>query len=139
MKKLILTSAIWFALISCHNYARESEENQAKSSADSTRIADSMNHINKDSLERITFQKHIHYQIDSIELKLASLDSLSDKKNGAEKKKLTISRNHIKTRIERLKAKEKEAGDIAVDKWVSFKEEIDTAVQNVKTEWNNGE
>ncbi len=139
MKKFILTSFIFFALVSCHNYVREQEDNQAKLSADSARTADSINKANNDNSEKVSFQKEVEHQIDSMESRLAYLDSAYANDKKTEKSKWVSNRKNISIRIERLKVREKEAGKIAKEQWTAFKQEIDTAIQNIKYEWKNGE
>ena len=139
MKKILIGMISLLALASCHNYAREQADNQAKTSADSARTADSLRHTAVDSSERANFHREIRREIDSMETRLAYMDSVNaaDKKTG--NTKWVSTRNDLNSRLERLKIKEKQADQIAKERWAEFKQEVDTAIQNIKYEWKNGE
>ncbi len=128
-----------FWLASCHNYSRNSAAEQANQKGDSTAKADSINAINGDKAEKAAYEKDLQFKIDSMNVQLNKVDSMYAKGKHGQHEKWEKARAHIKAGIKRLEARKGEIAGVKRNAWKGFKNSIDTAVQNIKYEWKNGE
>jgi hypothetical protein len=137
MKKLLLAlfiSALVIPQISCNN--QKTAENNARVKEDSIRRADSIRTDNEARTEREQYQKRLNARIDSLQMRLHEQDSMYDKKSARERKQWQANRERINARINRIKQQKEDVNTVAKDKWTKFKLSVDTAMNNLKSDWN---
>ena len=141
MKKSLSPLLILFVffLASCHNYERTTAENQATQNGDSSLRADSIKAIRGDEAEKAAYQKDLQTKIDSMNARLIKMDSINAKRKKLDKSRWFAVRKQINAGIRRLQARQREVASVKKNVWKEFKEQIDTAIQNIKYEWKNGE
>jgi hypothetical protein len=141
MKKLMfpIYCVLFFSLVSCHNYERSDSKNIAGSTSDSTLKADSIRTGTNSRNDRVVYIKALQFKIDSMQTKLNKFDSISQNKLTKEAAKWHENRKHVIASIQRLKDKLALAGSVAENKWQDFKQQMDTAIRNIKDDWKYGE
>ena len=141
MKKISSPLLVIFAffMASCHNYDRTTAESQAIQNGDSALRADSIKAANGDQNARFDYQKDLQLKIDSMNARLIKMDSINAKRNNVDQAKWYSARKQINAGIQRLQARQKEVSSVKRNVWKEFKEQIDTALKNIKYEWKNGE
>ena len=138
---ILMTTMIVFVtgLSSCHNYSRTTAEEQAKQNGDSAIRADSIKAAKGDQDARFAYQKDLQLKIDSMNARLIKMDSINARRKNVDQAKWYAARKQINAGIRRLQARQVDIANVKKDKWKEFKESIDTAIQNIKYEWKNGE
>ena len=138
MKKLMLSIVVFVALtqFSCVNNSDKTGADLTKHKEDSARRADSINQENIAREGRLQYQARIQQEIDSIEAMEQERDMVYENRSDKEQQTYMEHRNRINTSIERLKKKKESIGAIAKDDWARFKIETDTAMTNLKNDWN---
>jgi len=141
MKKLLSPLLILLVLFmaSCHNYDRTTTESKAIQSGDSALRADSIKAIRGDNEEKAAYQKYLQLKIDSMNARLIKMDSINAKRKNVDQARWFAARKQINAGIHRLQARQMEVSSVKRNVWKEFKEQIDTAIQNIKYEWKNGE
>ena len=137
MKKFLILLAL--LAVSCHNYDRTTSESQAIQNGDSAIRADSIKAIRGDEEERAAYQKDLQLKIDSLNARLIKMDSINAKRKNVDLARWFAARKRINAGIQRLQARQTEVASVKRNVWNEFKAQIDTAIQNIKYEWKNGE
>jgi len=124
-------------MISCNNNQNKSDEAIAKQREDSIRRADSIKMANEERNEREQYRSYLQARIDSMNEKIRENDEMYAKRTDAERQRWLEHRARLNARVERLQKKKGDIGTVAKDDWGKFKLDVDTAMTNLKTDWNN--
>jgi hypothetical protein len=120
--------------MSCNNHDKTDHNVQSKE--DSVRRADSVKAENDARTEREQYQNKLNARIDSLKARIHEQDSIFSKRNERERQRWQANRERINARIERLRQQKESANAVAKDKWNNFKLSVDTAMTNLKNDWN---
>ncbi len=138
MKKIYSLFAVLslFIIVSCHTNLDKNVGQAEVKTADSAGRADSIAAADKTATEREAFRRDLQRRIDSMQIRMNVLDSIyvSNKEKGREN--WIASRERIRGRMNRLNERKTEINTVTKDKWNNFKQNVDTAMQNLKNDWN---
>jgi len=138
MKRFIclLGVLLGIASVSCNTDHNNNAGQAEVKTADSTGRADSIAAADKTANEREAFRVDLQRRLDSMQTRMNVLDSLYE--NGKEKSRQNwiANRERIKARMNRLNQRKKDIPTVAKEKWTEFKENVDTAMTNLKMDWN---
>jgi len=138
MKRFIYFTIFLWGLISfsCHTNLDKNAGQAEVKTADSAERADSIAAADKTATEREAFRRYLERRLDSMQTRMNVFDSLYQNKKEKDRENWIAGRERIKARLDRLNQRKKDVPTVAKEKWVEFKENVDTAMTNLKNDWN---
>jgi|SRR6185437_1680254 len=138
MRRLAYITIILSGLVSfsCHPSRGTNNGAAEVHTADSAERADSIAAADKTATEREAFRRDLEQRLDSMQTRMNFFDSMYLNKKEKGRENWAASRERIKGRMQRLNQRKTEVKTVTKDKWTVFRQNVDTAMQNLKHDWN---
>ncbi len=123
-------------LFSCNTNTNDNAGQAEVKTADSAGRADSIAAADKTATEREAFRRDLDRRLDSMQTRMNVLDSIYENKKEKGRENWIANRERIKARMNRLNEQKKDIPTVTKEKWNEFKQNVDTAMTNLKMDWN---